>query len=175
MVSVCQELHEKLDSLIKLCEDGIIDDCLQWKEKFEVDSRLYRESLRSELERDHSWKNELKNTEAQAEALSLLLFEANRRAEQYDPDELKWIHKVFGHVVRLSKLGIPPLPAWFLPPHEVEVMDQIGSGSYGSVYGGFWRGAQVVIKSVICMKTLTIAKCLRRKPTFGQACSILTS
>lgn len=85
LVSVCQELHEKLDDLIKLCEDDIVGDFLEWKKRFEADSGIYRELLKLALKRNPLWKNELQETNIQAEALTLLLFEHDHRADEYDP------------------------------------------------------------------------------------------
>lgn len=73
--SVCQELHENLDDVIKLCEGDILGDFLEWKESFEANSNNYRELLRSVLKRNPLWKNELQDTDTQADALTLLLFE----------------------------------------------------------------------------------------------------
>lgn len=91
----------------------------------------------------------------QTEALTLMLFELNNRTGKYESNEIELISRIFHKVARFSRLGIPSLPSWFIPPHEVELnsqASQIGRGSYGLVHRGSWIGTSVVVKSVIFHK-----------------------
>lgn len=85
---------------------------------------------------------------AQAEALTLLLFGFDQRKDRYSIEELALIYSIFQSVVGLSHMGIPSVPVWFLPPHEVEfnAVSYLTHGSYASVHSGTWNGVSVVVK-----------------------------
>lgn len=152
IVSTCQSLHEDLDALIKLCGVDFSSDILEWKDRFQSDSSIQRELLKNALSQNLVLESELEDSVAQTEALMLMMFEINHRAGKYDPKELELIDRIFQSVARYSKLGIPFIPAWFIPPHEVELdlyASHIGRGSFGVVRHGTWIGTAVVVKSVI--------------------------
>lgn len=91
--------------------------------------------------------NELKDPEAQQEALTLLMFECDKSESQCDEQELELIKELFHYVASLSQLQIPSVPKWFVPPHVVKFKNQsFARGSYGSVHLGTWKGSSVVVK-----------------------------
>lgn len=150
MVSICQELNEQLSRILKLCGGNTNASLLDWTSQLESASEAHQALLTSVLGQKQLWLHELQDPDALAEALTLLLFELNHRAGTYGPDELQLIKQICQSVARYSKLGIPSIPGWFLPPHEVNIDAQalVGRGSYGSAYRGIWMGMSVVVKSV---------------------------
>lgn len=151
IVCVCRELRETLNGFDKLC-GGIHradDDGLKWNNLEKSFFEIQRGLMKSMLAQNHLWKNELQSHEAQAEALAFMLFELNYRADEYGSDELDLIRQIFWRVSSYSTLGIPPVPMWFLPPHEVVLGNEIDRGSYGSVHSGTWLSTSVAVKSVI--------------------------
>lgn len=46
---------------------------------------------------------------------------------------------VVGNAARTDNLEI-------IPPHEVTVVEMLGTGSFGDMYKGFWRECQVSVK-----------------------------
>lgn len=150
MVSICRELNEQLSRILKLCGGDTNASMLDWKSQLESASETHQALLASVLGQKQLWLHELQDPDALVEALTLLLFELNHRAGTYDPDELQLIKYICQSVACYSKLGIPSIPRWFLPPHEVNINAQalVGRGSYGSAYRGIWMGTSVVVKSV---------------------------
>lgn len=51
----------------------------------------------------------------------LILFEKNNRVSKYSNQEMGLMHKIFHRISSFSKLGIPSVPEWFVPPQDVQV------------------------------------------------------
>lgn len=151
IVSVCREIHKVISALAQLCA-VICGDHSEWETRFESDSETQRGLLRLAQSQDHVLLSELGDTAAQEEALTLLLFEIDHRARQYEPRELQLINRVFQSVASYSRLVVPSVPSWFIPPHEVELVAQITCGAFGAVYRGSWIGTDVAVKSVLFLE-----------------------
>lgn len=93
--------------------------------------------------------SELRDQEAQAEAMTLLMVDSDIHASKYSEEETALINEIFQYVSSLSRLKISSVPQWFVPPHEVEFNAQssFAVGSYGFVHRGTWNGTAVVIKT----------------------------
>lgn len=52
----------------------------------------------------------------------------------------------FPHLAEPTMSRATKLPRWFLPPYEVRISEEFGSGAFGSVHHGAWFGTLVVVK-----------------------------
>lgn len=66
VISLCRQLHQELDTLVK--EGGDLATQMAWADQFLVDSEPLRGLLRAILQPKHVWHEELRDTEAQTEA-----------------------------------------------------------------------------------------------------------
>lgn len=148
IVNTCRDINLQLDELILEHSLSSNADMLQFDGyaqsymlHIQDSTRLYQETL----------FDELRETDAQQEALMLLLFECGHRVSKYTEKEMDLMHQIFCHVSSFSKLGISSIPEWFVPPQDVEVDGEFASGSFGSVHSGRWNGAEVVVKSAFLL------------------------
>lgn len=124
IVCVCLELHKNLDDINTMCGVDILTDDRQWKQQFDADSGIHHDLLISALEQNHL-ENELDHSEAQTEALNVILFELNHWSGRYGRAELRLIDRLFHRAEHVLMLGIPSTPKWFIPPNEVSRANQI--------------------------------------------------
>lgn len=147
-METCRWIHCQLDEFV-LGNGLLVDSCVQndWETQFNEHLQGYKLDIKNRMNMNQkSLFHELQSSEAQEEVLTLLLFESDNRASKYTEQEMDMMHKVFQHVSSLSKLGIPSVPSWFVPPQDVDIRKQIAKGAYGSVHLGRWNGATVVVK-----------------------------
>lgn len=160
VISQCRQLHQEMDALATEWDP---DSQMTWADQFLGDSQPLRGLLTVVLQPEHVLHEELQDTQAQTEALTLLLFEVNERSENYSPEEMALIRQLFQSVARYSTLGIPSLPKWFLPPHELVLGGHIGGGGYGSVHRGSWLGTLVAVKFVLLHEPVETGRMFRNE------------
>ncbi|GMF34850.1 unnamed protein product [Phytophthora fragariaefolia] len=139
-----------------------------------IDHLLLRFRLPEATNRTHSWKHRwdydhqadlrtfdtvLKDPEyfaglqddERAEIATLLAFEINRRNAVYSDDTIAVMIRALKKLQHPScgeATVFPDLPQWFVPWHDVEVLEYLSSGSFGSVHRGKWFEATVAVKQL---------------------------
>lgn len=146
VTNTCRNIHQQIDTLLKRYDFTSNLPIHDWENSWMDHRRVLQECTLQLSRRNDLLVDELQGPEAQAEALTLLMFEMDQSDSRCSGDELNLIYELFQCVARLSSLAIPPVPTWFLPPHQVEFDSQpFSRGSYGSVHHGTWNDTPVVI------------------------------
>lgn len=139
-----QNLHSQLVKFMKdhsLLPHSVHDWSDHWNKDIEAHEALFISSLQQLNSNPDLLKTELLDAKIQAEALTLLMFECNNSDSLYTKQETDLIRHVFENARRLSALGIPTVPKWFVPPHQVESTSNfIGAGSYASFCPSWYMG-----------------------------------
>lgn len=149
IIDMCETFHIKLDGLLRRYQLNAGSTGVHtWKTQFKIDADSQRKFFKDVLiMRKDTLIVECQDPAAQKEALTLLLFESSQRKAKYSADALELIKRITTYVAGFSRLGIPSLPKWFIPPHEVEYeMRPFAGGAYGSVHRGTWEGTGVAVK-----------------------------
>ncbi|RLN67073.1 hypothetical protein BBP00_00001863 [Phytophthora kernoviae] len=102
-----------------------------------------RKILAAHLEDPSSFLDQVEEESNRGEALALLQFEAhNHFGTRSAPSVLATQYNVTEAVEEDS------LPAWFIPPYQVNLGNHAADGSFGAVYYGQWLDTDVVVKQV---------------------------
>ncbi|KAG2531217.1 hypothetical protein BBO99_00002189 [Phytophthora kernoviae] len=102
-----------------------------------------RKILAAHLEDPSSFLGQVEEESNRGEALALLQFEAhNHFGTRSAPSVLAAQYNVTEAVEEDS------LPAWFIPPYQVNLGNHAADGSFGAVYYGQWLDTDVMVKQV---------------------------
>lgn len=149
----CQTMHEQLDEFVKLHNlkpASVHQWRLHWDEDRQSHELFFKNSLEQLKCNPLLLQNEFLDPKVQSETLTLLMFECENLNSKCTEEESNLIRRIFEFVKSFTKLEIPMVPNWFMPPHEVEFTPtSFASGSFGSVHLGTWLGASVVVKAVL--------------------------
>lgn len=148
LVNSLEDLHRRMDMFTTWSKDPVFH---QWKSQWRQEAvKMKQKIVRAMKKKLPQLANELSTESLQNEMLTLLINELKYNREHYSDVELDLIHRVLGNIVGFSKLQVPEVEQWFIPRHEVQILqtELLGCGSFGKVYRGSWRKTDVVVKCI---------------------------
>ncbi|KAF1328231.1 Tkl protein kinase, partial [Globisporangium splendens] len=145
------EFHRDIDRLFDAVDVPEGNEALvNWQTEWEKERAEQQAAFEAMSTSRATLRAELRDSQTQVEALTLLRFECSRLYNGYTPAELQILRAVFGVVKNVSsKIELPMIPSWFIPPHEVQHdLEPFAQGGYGKVYSGTLLDSRVVVKCV---------------------------
>lgn len=137
MMDELMAINEDVAMLLRTLNLATAATMVQPKKQWEADRDAQERVMTAIVENDAIVLCELQDTRAQVEAVLMLKFEMERRAEQQSQEMIRFMKRMTGTVVRASQTTIKPLPPWFLPSDEVEFEPKpFARRSFGSVHRG---------------------------------------
>lgn len=153
VVAKVRGFHEALERLLHahaaLLASEAQGDVHAWQDRFE-NARVNLWLALDELSRDRmALLRDLLDSQAQQDALTLVMYEYKRPAGTYAPAERQVVQNAFNTITRFSRAKAPVLPAWFLPFYDVEVEAEAARESAAvAVRRGTVGDTPVVVKFV---------------------------
>ncbi|KAG7382388.1 hypothetical protein PHYBOEH_010486 [Phytophthora boehmeriae] len=110
-----EELHRESDELFALL--GLADD---WRSDWTQDREHMHKELGARVEKPHMAIAGLENAQI-VEALAVIKYEVDFHSDGYTVAQLKFMRRVFLKVVTCSRVKVPRIPKFFIPPMDVEL------------------------------------------------------